>query len=88
MAEETPSGPEPDPTGAAPPPAAGGSGDPLPGQHPDVTPDFVFGHLAASADGTRARARAVSGVQHKLQIAPPRPQTGAAVVVTATTGPE
>ena len=88
MAEDIPSDPEPDPTGAAPPAAVGGSGDPLPGQHPDVTPDFVFGQLAASAEGTRALARALSGVQHQLQITPLRPQSGAAVLVTATTGPE
>ncbi len=87
MGEATPPGSQPDAGGAAPPGAAGSAGA-LPGPHPDVTPDFVFGPPAAGAERTRDLTRALSGVQHKLQIQPLRPHSGAAVLVTATTGPE
>ena len=87
MGEAIPSGTEPDADGAAPPGVAG-SVAPPPGQHADVTPDFVFGQRAASPESTRELARALSGVQHKLQITPLRPHSGAAVLVTATTGPD
>ncbi len=88
MAEAPSSDLPPDPTDAALSALAADAAEALPGQHPDVTADFAFGQLAASPEATRERARALSGVQHKLQITPLRPQSGAAVVVTATTGPE
>src|SRR5689334_8746048 len=59
----------------------------LPGQHPDVMPDFVFGHLAAGPETTRALVQALSGVQHQFQIDPLRPQAGGPVTIRATTGP-
>src|SRR5688500_9674462 len=59
----------------------------LPGQHPDVMPDFVFGHLAASAETTAELVLALSKVQHDYCIRPHLPRTGNLVTVQATTGP-
>jgi glycosidase len=71
------------PPDEAPAPIAG----PVPGQHPDVMPDFVFGHLAAGPETTRALIEALSGVRHQFQIDPLRPQADAPVTIRATTGP-
>ncbi len=55
--------------------------------HPDVTPDFVFGDLAASPETLRKLAAALGGVQHQYHLTPLRPTAGAPVLVQATTGP-
>jgi len=72
-----------------PPPddAAPAAGDGPPATHPDVTPDFAFGDLAASPETTRKLALALGGVQHQFHITPLRPTSTAPVTVSATTGP-
>ena len=58
-----------------------------PAAHPDVTPDFAFGDLAASPETTRKLVQALGGVQHQHHLAPLRPSHATPVTVSATTGP-
>ena len=59
----------------------------LPGQHSDVTPDFIFGQLAASEATVRELTGRLNGVSHEGRIAPRRPAAADVVTVTTTTGP-
>lgn len=73
--------------GAPPPGPQPDSSATLPGQHPDVAPDFAFGQLAASEATVSRLIGRHSGVYHNGRIAPHRPTADAAVLVTTTTGP-
>ena len=54
--------------GAHPPRTQPDSSETLPGQHPDVAPDFAFGQLAASTETVGKLIRARNGVYHRGQI--------------------